>query len=92
MSILYDYPSVLSEHDAIIEEIYTFTSRVSDTMVPGNFLVELFPWMMYIPERSYTGFLPNLLILTRERILDLPNGRRKACSRALSTKNCSSVF
>ena len=93
MSILYDYPSILSEHDAIVEEIYTFNNRVSHAAAPGNFLVELFPWMMHIPERSYTGFPANhLLILTREWILDLQNGRRKACGTALSTKNCSSVF
>ena len=67
MSILYDYPSILSEHDAIVEEIYTFNNRVSHAAAPGNFLVELFPWMMHIPERSYTGFPANhLLILTRK--------------------------
>jgi hypothetical protein len=51
MSILYDYPTVISEHDTIVEEIDKYNKRVTYSARPGNFLVELFPWMMYIPER-----------------------------------------
>ncbi|KAI0251112.1 cytochrome P450, partial [Lactifluus subvellereus] len=29
----------------------TFNHRVSHSALPGRFLVEMFPWMMYIPER-----------------------------------------
>ena len=52
MSILYDYPTLTSEHDQIIEKIDKYNKRVGRAGMPGNFLVELFPWMMYIPERS----------------------------------------
>ncbi|KAI9454042.1 cytochrome P450 [Lactarius psammicola] len=51
MSILYDYPTLMSEHDTIIEEIDDYNKRVAYAAMPGNFLVDLFPWMMYIPER-----------------------------------------
>jgi len=57
MSILYDYPTLMSEHDTIIEEIDSYNKRVAYAAMPGNFLVDLFPWMMYIPERSYREFL-----------------------------------
>ena len=57
MSILYDHPTVISERDTIIQEIDTFTRRVCHAAKPGNFLFELFPWMMYIPGRLYPRIL-----------------------------------
>ena len=57
MSILYDYPTFISERDTIIKEIDTVTRRVCHAAKPGNFLFELFPWMMYIPERLYPRIL-----------------------------------
>ena len=62
MSILYDYPTLISEHDTIIEQIDKYNQRIARAGRPGNFLVELFPWMMYIPERSYIGLLANSLL------------------------------
>ena len=63
MSILYDYPTVISEHDKIIEEIDKYNTRIARAGMPENFLVELFPWMMYIPERSYSlQFLASFLL------------------------------
>ena len=52
MSILYDYPTLEDEHDKNIAEIHRFVNRMSTASAPGAHLVELFPWMMYIPERS----------------------------------------
>ena len=57
MSILYDSPTLMSEHDTTIKEIDNYNKRTAYAATPGNFLVEFFPWMMYIPERSYTMFL-----------------------------------
>jgi len=55
----------MSEHDTIIEEIDSYNKRVAYAAMPGNFLVDLFPWMMYIPERLYIRFfIYPLLILT----------------------------
>ena len=51
MSILYDYPTLESEHDEAITKIHTFIEHVSAAGAPGAHLVELFPWMIHIPER-----------------------------------------
>ncbi|KAI0291636.1 cytochrome P450 [Multifurca ochricompacta] len=51
MTILYDYPTLTSLNDSAMKDIETYNNRVSHAAVLGNFFVELFPWMMYIPER-----------------------------------------
>ena len=51
MSILYDYPTLESEHDEAITKIHAFIDRMSAASAPGSHLVELFPWMIHIPER-----------------------------------------
>jgi len=51
MSILYDYPTLEDGHGKNIAEIHRFVNRMSAASAPGAHLVELFPWMMYIPER-----------------------------------------
>ena len=51
MSILYDYPTLETEHDETITQIHTFVNRLSAASTPGAHLVELFPWMIHIPER-----------------------------------------
>ncbi|KAH9177243.1 cytochrome P450 [Lactarius sanguifluus] len=52
MSILYDYPILRTENDKNLKEILAFADRMSETVAPGAYLVELFPWMLHIPERS----------------------------------------
>ncbi|KAF8503337.1 cytochrome P450 [Russula emetica] len=51
MSILYDYPTLENEDDETITQIYTFIDRMSAASAPGAHLVEIFPWMIHIPER-----------------------------------------
>jgi hypothetical protein len=51
MSILYDYPTLENEDDETITQICAFIDRMSAASAPGAFLVELFPWMIHIPER-----------------------------------------
>jgi hypothetical protein len=51
MSILYDYPTLEDEHDKTIAEIHRFIGHVSSAAAPGSHLVELMPWMLYIPDR-----------------------------------------
>jgi hypothetical protein len=51
MSILYDYPTLENEHDKTLTGIHTFIDRMSAAAAPGAHLVELFPWMVHIPER-----------------------------------------
>ena len=57
LSILYDYPTLENENDEIITMVYTFTGRVSAAAAPGAHLVELFPWMIHIPERQVYAVL-----------------------------------
>ncbi|KAI9444581.1 cytochrome P450 [Lactarius indigo] len=51
MSILYDYPTLGAEDDETVNEIKAYTERISKTAAPGAYLVEVFPWMLHIPER-----------------------------------------
>ena len=54
MSIVYDYPTVTSEHDYAVEKIERYNNRVSgDTVIVGSYLVDIFPWMYHVPERSW---------------------------------------
>ncbi|KAI0248231.1 cytochrome P450 [Lactifluus subvellereus] len=51
MSIVYDYRTLMSEHDQTIERIDEYVRRLTHASTPGSFFVNIFPWMMYIPER-----------------------------------------
>jgi hypothetical protein len=51
MSILYDYPTLENEHDETLIKIHAFIDRLAASTAPGAYLVELFPWMIHIPER-----------------------------------------
>ena len=57
MSILYDYPTLKTENDKSLKQIHAFTDRVSEAASPGAHLVELFPWMMHIPDWSVLIFI-----------------------------------
>ena len=52
MSIVYDYPTLETEDDKTLKEIHAFNDRASAASAPGANLVELFPWMIHIPDRS----------------------------------------
>ena len=52
MSIVYDYPTILSEHDDAVEGIEKSITRFSHAMLMGSYFVDIFPWMKYIPARS----------------------------------------
>ena len=51
MSILYDYPTLVNDYDKNLAGIHTYIDRMSAASNPGAHLVELFPWMIHIPER-----------------------------------------
>ncbi len=51
MSILYDYPTVMSDHDHAVEKIEQYIDQVSDAATMGAYFVDIFPWMKHIPER-----------------------------------------
>ncbi|KAH9987255.1 cytochrome P450 [Russula vinacea] len=51
MSIVYDYPTIVSEHDHGVEKIEAFNDRVGHAVIMGSYLVDIFPWMNHIPAR-----------------------------------------
>ncbi|KAH9996919.1 cytochrome P450 [Russula vinacea] len=51
MSMLYDYPTLEDEHDKTLTEVHAFLDRMSAASAPGAHLVEIFHWMIHIPER-----------------------------------------
>ncbi|KAH8982276.1 cytochrome P450 [Lactarius akahatsu] len=51
MSVLYSYPTLENEEDETVKEIYAFIERISMAAAPGAYLVDLFPWMLHLPER-----------------------------------------
>ena len=60
MSILYDYPTLEDDHDEMLRDIHTFNDRMALACAPGAYLVELFPWMIHIPERyAFISFIKN---------------------------------
>ncbi len=56
MSIVYNHPTILSEHDHAVEGIERFNNRISHAVTMGSYLVDMFPWMKHIPERSGLSF------------------------------------
>ena len=62
MSILYDYPTLENEDDENLQGIHAFIRRVSEASTPGSYLVEMFPWMIHIPERYDSESLPFLFV------------------------------
>jgi len=51
VSILYDHPTIVSEHDPTIEMIDEYNNRFGRAAALGSNLVDIFPWMMHIPDR-----------------------------------------
>ena len=66
MSILYDYPTLQNEHDKNVTAIYAFIRHLSAAAVPGAHLVELFPWMIHIPERCESSTRTSRICLITE--------------------------
>lgn len=60
MSIVYDYPTVTSEHDDVIEKIETYNDRNSHAVIMGSYLVDVFPWINHIPARFWLSFVVSL--------------------------------
>jgi hypothetical protein len=52
MSVVYDYPTIMSEHDHAIDKIERYNERISHSTGMGSYFVDMFPWMKHIPERS----------------------------------------
>jgi len=49
LSIVYDLPTVSSPDDPTVIKINQFIEGLIHYAVPGNYFVEFFPWMKYLP-------------------------------------------
>ena len=93
MSIVYDYPTIMSEHDHAVDKIERYLDRVSYAAGMGSYFVDIFPWMKHIPERSSPSIFSCLVINTYgPPKLDLRNGSGKAYEHFQKTLRCSLVF
>ncbi|KAI0265535.1 cytochrome P450 [Gloeopeniophorella convolvens] len=51
LSVVYNQPTVKSVQDVGVRLVNDFTHRITRAAHPGAHLVELFPWMRYVPSR-----------------------------------------
>lgn len=49
LSIIYGWPPLDSSMDPIVDDINGWVHKLAKEAMPGARLVELFPWMVYIP-------------------------------------------
>jgi hypothetical protein len=92
MSILYDYPTLETEKDKTITEIHAFLDRYLLAAAPGAHLVELFPWMIHIPER-WTSLPSTVYLITqRNGTTDSQSGNVKEWSDSGGIRPCSLDF
>jgi hypothetical protein len=93
MSIVYDYPTIMSEHDHVVEKIERYNDRISHAAGMGSYFVDIFPWMKHIPERSWLPssrcLVANTYGLTKP---DSRNGSGKAYGHLQRTLRCFLAF
>ncbi len=92
MSILYDYPTLENENDKTLTKIHAFIDRLSAATAPGAYLVELFPWMIHIPERYESISFIVHLITWNNGTSDSPSGNVKEWDIFGSIQPCSMDF
>jgi hypothetical protein len=94
MSIVYDYPTILSEHDHAVEGIEKFNDRISQAVTMGSYFVDIFPWMKHIPERSWLSFPFHCLVVDTngQPNVDSQNGSEKVYDQSRRILRCSEAF
>jgi len=94
MSIVYDYPTTISENDPAVEDNDEYNERLGHALTPGSYLVDIFPLMKHIPERSEPWHPFHCLVVKDDGITksDSRSGSGKAYENSLRTLGCSSVF
>jgi len=93
MSIVYDYPTIMSEHDHAVEQIERYNDRTSHAVGMGSYFVDIFPWMKHIPERSSPPSSRCLVVNTYGPTKpDSRNGSGKAHGYSQKTLRCSLAF
>jgi hypothetical protein len=86
ISILYDSPTFENEHDKTLSGIHAFIDRMSAASAPGAHLVDVFPWMVYIPER-YEPIV--WIIALNDGTSDLQSGNVKESNISGNIRRCS---
>ena len=93
MSIVYDHPTIMSEHDHAVKKIEKYNDRISHSTGLGSYFVDIFPWMKHIPERSLLPssrcLVVNTYVLTKP---DSRNGSGKAYRHLQRTLRCLLAF
>jgi len=64
MSIVYDYPTLESINDPAVKDIEDYVLRLGNSIRSGGYAVDIFPWMVYIPERSRILLVVSICMLT----------------------------
>ena len=49
LSVIYDHPTISSTDHPTVQETNAFNELSAEYALPGNYLVEFFTWMKYIP-------------------------------------------
>ncbi len=76
LSILYDFPTLTSAEDKVVQEIVGNINSFVRAAV-GTTLVEFFPWMIYIPKWSRHFPIILRVHLTSNEMTGSPSGRGK---------------
>jgi hypothetical protein len=93
MSIVYDYPTILSENDHVLEKIERYNERLAHAARMGSYFVDMFPWMKHIPKRSWLSLLSHCEYTDgRSTNPDLRNGSEKVYKHLQKTLKCSEAF
>ena len=92
MSIIYDHPTIMSEHDHAVGKIKVYNDRMSHASNVGSYFVDIFPWMNYIPERSWLSVCGLIVNADGQTKQDSQSGSAKAYGHLRNTLKCSEVF
>ena len=85
LSIVYDYPTLESINDPVVKNIEDYVLRLGKALRPGKYLVDILPWMMYIPERSLFLLIISICMLTcdPQKVREMEAGRLETIYRGL---------
>ena len=92
MSIVYDYPTIESDHDHAVEKIEKYNDHLSQALTTGSYFVDIFPWMKHIPERSEPLGLSYCEYTDRRTKLDSRSGSGKGYEHFQRILRCSEAF
>ena len=92
LSIVYDYPTLETEDDKTLKEIHAFNDRASAACAPGAHLVEVFPWMIHIPDRSVLTGIDSFSYTSYPMVSALPSGNVRANSISSNIQDYSRRF